>query len=70
MTSTKLKNDAEQLLYAHRIKSVAKILNCSIPTVYRAVNRGELAIVKVGGVSLIRDSDIRRLLGMPQGIAA
>jgi len=57
-------------IYAHRIKDAARLLNVSIPTVYRLVKVGSLQIVKICGVSLIRDADIRRLLGMTEKTAA
>ncbi len=63
-------NARQTEVYAHRVKDAARILNCSIPTIYRLVKIGSLEIRKAGGLSLIRDDDIRRLLGMPEKAAA
>ncbi len=47
---------------AWRINDALRQLSVSRATLYKLVNKGEIRLVRIGGRSLIPDSEIRRLL--------
>ncbi len=44
---------------------VARILGLSIPTIYRAVNRGEIPLAPIGGRRRVVTSELARIIGRP-----
>jgi excisionase family DNA binding protein len=48
---------------AWRVNDALRQLSISRATLYKLIGSGEIRLVKIGGRSLIPDSEIRRLIG-------